>query len=171
MSSNQSTIERPLGISRNTPRVRPKAIPDIVEIIDVDAIDPDLSMEVMQDTTKLSPYQPQHKPGMSSMDSTTRIERETRDALGVYLGAHSDIDMGPELAHGLRESTVVEVLGASPCLNAGTSEFEPAAKRKREGTEETESPVSKREKGGNPGVEEEEEEEAEDMDMPGKKEE
>lgn len=144
--------------------MRTKAIPDIVEIIDVDAIDPDLSTDVPQDATKLSPYQPQHKPGMSSMDSTTRIERETRDALGVYLGAHSDIDMGPELGHALRESTV---LGASPRLNAGANEFEPAAKRKREGTEETESPVSKREKGGNPDVEEE----TEDMDMPGKKEE
>lgn len=172
MTSKQSAVERPMGreqfgTSRDTPKMRPKAIPDIVEIIDVDAIDPDLSTEVPPDATKLSPYQPQHKPGMSSMDSTTRIERETRDALGVYLGAHSDIDMGPELAHALRESTVVEGLGASPRLEPRTSEFEPAAKRKREGTEETESPVSKREKGGNPDVEEV----AEDMAMLGKKEE
>ncbi|KAH3977879.1 hypothetical protein HBI81_100850 [Parastagonospora nodorum] len=170
-TSNQSTIERPMGrehlsISRNTPRRRSKAIPDIVEIIDVDAIDPDLNAEAPIDATKLSPYQAQHKPGMSSMDSTTRIERETRDALGVYLDAHSDIDMGPELAHALRESTVVEGLGTSPRLNTGTSGFEHAAKRKREVTQETESPVSKREKGGNPDVEE-----VADVDMPGKREE
>jgi hypothetical protein len=134
--------------------MRPKGAPENVEIIDIDAIDPGLDTGTPLDVTKFSPFQTQHKPGMSSVDSTAHIERQTRNALGEFLGAPSDIEMGPELAHALRGSMVAEELGASPQLNPDATEFEPAAKRKRQATEGTGGPINKREKGGSPDVEE-----------------
>lgn len=125
-----------------------------VEIIDVDAIDPKLSSKApLTDTSKPSPYKPSHKPGMSSMDSTGRLERQLFSALGEELaGFEHDVDtadMGPELSQALAGSTVHSDLSGSTMLNPAASEYEPVVKRKRQGTFGTErdrSPLSKKEK-------------------------
>ncbi|KAJ4366461.1 hypothetical protein N0V83_008097 [Neocucurbitaria cava] len=144
----------------NTPK-----IPASVEIIDVDAIDPSLdTTNVPHDTTKLSPAKSSttHKAGMSSTDSTARLERQLYSALGDELGSfEQQLDtagMGPELAKALGGGSSLshhsDFSGSSTLLNPSASDFEPAAaaaKRKRRGTlggERDKSPMSKREKGG-----------------------
>ncbi|KAF2820441.1 hypothetical protein CC86DRAFT_305264 [Ophiobolus disseminans] len=155
----------PNAPTHSTPSMPPKRIPDIVEIIDVDAIDPTLSNDERLDATKLSPFKPNHKAGMSSLDSTARAEQNLYCALGAEFGgfdAHvNDSDMGLEVAR---------ALGAPLDLHGGQSlspiakEFEPVGKRKRQGTlggERDRSPLSKKERGG-----EVDGEEVEDLDMP-----
>jgi len=136
-----------------TPSMPPKPVPDIVEIIDVDAIDPSLSNDTTFDATKLSPFKPNHKVGTSSMDSTSRLEHHLLNALGEELHGHSEMNaagMGPDLAQALGGSAAPLDLSASPSLNPTASDFEPIAKRKRQGTlggDRDRSPLSKKEKG------------------------
>ncbi|EOA91223.1 uncharacterized protein SETTUDRAFT_152366 [Exserohilum turcica Et28A] len=137
-----------------------KGIPDLVEIIDVDAIDPSLDSNMAMDNTKLSPFKSSHKSGasVSSIDSTVRLERQLFSALGEELGSfdhHHRIDttgMGPELAQALGGGTVgaggnphSEVSASTTTLNPAASDFEPSIKRKRQGTlggERDASPMS-----------------------------
>ncbi|KAF2128120.1 hypothetical protein P153DRAFT_432501 [Dothidotthia symphoricarpi CBS 119687] len=135
-----------------------------VEIIDVDAIDPNLSTnDGPHDPSKLSPFKPSHKSGMSSIDSTGRLERQLFSALGEELAAFDDdIDtpgMGPELAQAMAGSTAHSELSGSTMLNPAAGEFEPV-KRKRQGTfgaERDRSPLTKKEKARQMGLEELEE--------------
>jgi hypothetical protein len=123
----------------NTPNIPSKRVPNIVEVIDVDAIDPTLSQEAPLDANKLSPYKPNHTSGMSSVDSTSRFERKMFSALGEELyGFDPQVD-----------TTGMEP--ASPTV--GAREFEPVGKRKRQGTLGGESPLSKKEKGSEDGDE------------------
>lgn len=129
------------------------SIPALVEIIDVDAIDPNLEAEVPLDSAKLSPFKPNHKSGMSSIDSTGRLERQLFSALGEELGSFEEnIDaagMGPELAMALGRTTAHSDLSGSTVLNPSASEFEPTTKRKRQGTLGTERdhrPMTKKER-------------------------
>jgi hypothetical protein len=118
---------------KSAPTLAPRGTPKIVEIIDVDALDTALDdshttqrhLEAPE-KSKLSPFKPNHKAGMSSMDSTGRLERTLFSALGEELGAFDSVADGPE-------------------------GFESVGKRKRGGGlsgEMERSPVSKREKGG-----------------------
>lgn len=140
-------------------------IPSVVEIIDVDAIDPQLEADsVVPDTTKLSPFKPTHKQGMSSIDSTGRLEQQLFSALGEELASFEEsIDangMGPELARAIGGSTTRTQsqpdYGASQTpLDPEAHAFEPGGvgKRKRKGTlggdrdrDADRSPLSKKEK-------------------------
>jgi hypothetical protein len=130
-------------------------LPKPIEIIDVDAIDPQL------DAGTPGLDKSKHKQGMSSVDSTVRIEQTLYSALGPeYSTFESRVDapdLATQLAQSLRETTPVNTL-----LNPTASAFEPSGKRKRSVVgDESGSPVSKREKGGV----EVEEVEGEDEDM------
>jgi hypothetical protein len=137
-----------------------KGTPAVIEIIDVDAIDaidPSLDNDIPLETTKPTPFMPSHKLGMSSIDSTGRIERNLYSALGPrYGGLGTQVDsttnVEPELTPAPQNSSD---LGADMLLNASPDGFEPAAKRKRQcvsGEEVKESPVSKRERGSGDDV-------------------
>lgn len=136
-------------------------IPDLVEIIDVDALDPDLNITATEaNMNKPSPFQPTHKSdaSISSTNSTVRLERQLFSALGEELGSfdhrhhhHMDTtDMGSELAQALCAANTHSERGGSVVLESlTTSDFEPTGKRKRQGTlggERSGSPMSKREK-------------------------
>ncbi|KAI4706536.1 hypothetical protein J4E89_008603 [Alternaria sp. Ai002NY15] len=132
-----------------------KNIPDVVEIIDVDAIDPHLNTNASFESNKLSPFKPCHKTGvsLSSIDSTGRLERQLYSALGEELGSfehHIDTTgMGPELAQALGGVTAHSDLGGSGMLNPNAHEFEPTIKRKRQSTvggSRERSPMTKKEK-------------------------
>jgi hypothetical protein len=134
-----------------------KNIPDVVEVIDVDAIDPRLDSNASLDHNKLSPFKPNHKPGasLSSIDSTGRLERQLFSALGEELGSFDQqIDtagMGPELTQALTGGTTRSDLSGTTMLNPNASDFEPTVKRKRQGTfgaERDRSPMTKKEKAG-----------------------
>ena len=169
LSVGHNTTQRPTtrdhtNASNITPRMLPRSTPATVEIIDVDAIDPTLSNDPPLDAAKLSPFMLNHKCGMSSIDSTGRLERQLFSALGEELGSlDSHVDttgMGRELTRALHRTTAPSDLSGSASLNPAASEFEPVGKRKRRGTlvgERDRSPVSKREKGGEADVEEFEE--------------
>jgi hypothetical protein len=131
-----------------------KNIPDVVEVIDVDAIDPGLESNASLDHNKLSPFKPNHKPGasLSSIDSTGRLERQLFSALGEELGSFDQqIDttgMGSEFAKAL---TGGSDLSGTTMLHSTASDFEPSIKRKRQGTlggERDRSPMTKKEKAG-----------------------
>ncbi|KAF1914351.1 hypothetical protein BDU57DRAFT_500624 [Ampelomyces quisqualis] len=133
--------------SQSTPRMPSTIAPEIVEIIDVDAIDPGLDSNAPQDAQKLSPFVPNHKPGMSSLDSTGVIERKLVSALVPEYGSFetrgaTDTVMQSELHQSLQDSPEDTI------YNASMGTFEPAGKRKRQGDGPGESPLSKREKGG-----------------------
>jgi len=132
-----------------------KNIPDVVEIIDVDAIDPHLNTNASFESNKLSPFKPCHKTGvsLSSIDSTGRLERQLYSALGEELGSfehHIDTTgMGPELAQALGGVAAHSDLSGSGMLNPNAHEFEPTIKRKRQSTlggSRERSPMSKKEK-------------------------
>lgn len=148
----------PPNAMQSTPSMISKAAPEIVEIIDVDAIDPGLDTETSLDATKLSPCQPQHKPGTSSIDSTIQIERKLMNAFDDEYGTCESLpDMGPGLAQSLSGPAPTRVAGLSPMLNPNANEFEPAGKRKRQemlGGEGSGSPMSKRETGSQGVVQE-----------------
>jgi hypothetical protein len=154
--SNKQTMQRfppreQSDTTQTTPIMMTGVAPEIVEIIDVDAIDPGLDTETSLDATKLSPCQPQHKPGTSSIDSTIRVERKLMNAFGDTFGACESVpDMGPGLAQSpLPGHMPSGMTGMSP-LNPNANEFEPAGKRKRQdilGGNGNGSPMSKREKG------------------------
>jgi hypothetical protein len=153
-ANQKSTARDRSNASHSTPNMPPKTVPDIVEIIDVDAIDPTLSNDTTFDATKLSPFKPTHKLGMSSMDSTARLEHHLFNALGDELRGHdSEVNtagMGPELAQALSGATAPLDLSGSPSLNPTASDFEPVGKRKRQGTlggDRDRSPLSKKERG------------------------
>ncbi|EMD59532.1 hypothetical protein COCSADRAFT_151853 [Bipolaris sorokiniana ND90Pr] len=139
-----------------------KSIPGQVEIIDVDAVDPSLEMNAAVVTSNLSPFKPTHKSrnSQSSTDSTDRLERQLFSALGEELGSFDHhhhhhyhqidtTDMGPELMHALGGARTNTELSSSAMLGLATSNFEPAVKRKRQGTlgrGSNGSPMSKKEK-------------------------
>ncbi|KAG9200748.1 hypothetical protein G6514_006770 [Epicoccum nigrum] len=108
------------------------------EIIDVDMIDPNLAAGTTVDLAKLSPFEPGHKANMSSISSTGRLERQLYSALGEELGSFEQQmntdGMGPELAQALSGTATRNGRSDSTVLDPTVSEFEPAAKRKREGT-------------------------------------
>ncbi|RAR02133.1 binding post-transcriptional regulator [Stemphylium lycopersici] len=130
-------------------------IPGLVEIIDVDAIDPSLDANESMNNSKLSPFKPNHRTGisLSSIDSTGRLERQLFSALGEELGSFDhQIDttgMGPELAQALGGTKTHSELSGTTLLNPTASDFEPTVKRKRQGTfggDRNGSPMNKREK-------------------------
>jgi hypothetical protein len=149
--------------SHNTQR----SVPNLAEVIDVDAVDPHLATNPSLDGTKLSPFKPCHKTGvsLSSIDSTGRLERQLFSALGEELGSfehHIDTtDMGPELAQALGSGTGHSDLGGSAILNPAASDFEPTIKRKRQVTlghgDRERSPMTKKEKAELADIESQEE--------------
>jgi hypothetical protein len=152
------SIHRPSSKDQGRPAHNAqKSVPDMVEVIDVDAIDPTLHSNASLDHNKLSPFKPNHKPGasLSSIDSTGRLERQLFSALGEELGSFDQqIDttgMGPELAQALTGGTTHSDLSGTTILNPTASDFEPTIKRKRQGTlggERDRSPMTKKEKAG-----------------------
>jgi len=136
-------------------RSAPGSIPALAEIIDVDALDSQLDPALTVDATKPVPFKSTHKHGMSSMDSTGRLEQQLFSALGEELGSFEEtVDangMGPELARAIGGGTAQSDYGGSTMLDPSASEFEPMVKRKRQGTlggERDRSPLTKREKAG-----------------------
>jgi hypothetical protein len=130
------------------------ATPADVEVIDIDAID----SKALHDTERFPYFKPSHKSGMSSMDSTIRLERTLYSALGEELGSFGQqIDtpsMGPELAQALIGTTAYIDRSSTGSL---MNDSEPAVKRKRQdtlGDEQCKSPTNKREKSKQAGVEE-----------------
>jgi hypothetical protein len=129
-----------------------------VEVIDVDAIDPQISHA----TEKLPYFRPSHKSGMSSIDSTVRLERTLYSALGEELGSFGHqvdtTNMGSELAQALTGTLVsTEHTDRSSTSSAATNS-EGVAKRKRQGTlgdEQGRSPTTKKEKSKRAEVEDE----------------
>lgn len=160
MSSDSGAIRKsnPKELSKSSSNM-PKAATEPVEIIDVDAIDGDHDADVSKDKTKLSTFKLNHKSGMSSIDSTGRLERQLFSALGEELGSFGQqMDtpcMGPELTETLGATMVnSDLVGIVP--ESSNDDFEPAAKRKRQGTlggDRDKSPVSKK-KGGQAETEE-----------------
>lgn len=146
------------GDAQNRPTQEEDPVPSLVEVIDVDAIDPILVAETTADLAKLSPFKPAHKAGMSSISSTGRLERQLYSALGEELGSFEQrmhaADMGPELAQALAGMDTHR-------LDSPVGESEPIFKRKRQGTlggERDPSPTKKKEKARQAMVE--------DADMP-----
>jgi hypothetical protein len=161
-TSQNLTSKDPGGSLHNAQRNAPNA----VEIIDVDAIDLQLSTHASFDNTKLSPFKPCHKTGvsLSSIDSTGRLERQLYSALGEELGSfehHIDTTgMGPELAQALGGGAAQFDHSGTAMLNRNSSDFEPSIKRKRQGTlgsDGERSPMTKKEKAELRGGEDEEE--------------
>ncbi|KAI4953413.1 hypothetical protein J4E91_002260 [Alternaria rosae] len=143
-----------------------KNIPDVVEIIDVDAIDPHLNINASFKSNKLSQFKPCHKIGesLSSIDSTGRLERQLYSALGEELGSfehHIDTTgVGPELAQALGGATVHSDFSGSGMLNPSAHDFELTIKRKRQSTlggDRERSPMTKKEKADLRGGEDQEE--------------
>jgi hypothetical protein len=140
-----------------------KITPGVVEIIDVDAIDPALDSNPPLDTTRLSPVKSLHKPGMSSMDSTGRLEQKLFSALGEELASFDShvghTDMSSALTDAFR--VAASDLGARTYSVSLATEPEAVGKRKRQNTlggDRDRNPLSKREKGKQSDVEEREEE-------------
>ncbi|CAN9366396.1 unnamed protein product [Alternaria alternata] len=144
-------------------------IPDLVEVIDVDAIDAHLATNTALDSTKLSPFKPCHKTGvsLSSIDSTGRLERQLFSALGEELGSfehHIDnTGMGPELTQAIGGGMAHSDVSGTVMLNPTASDFEPTIKRKRQVTlshgDRERSPMTKKEKAELVGAEGQDEEE------------
>lgn len=144
-------------------------IPDLVEVIDVDAIDAHLATNTALDSTKLSPFKPCHKTGvsLSSIDSTGRLERQLFSALGEELGSfehHMDnTGMGPELTQAIGGGMAHSDVSGTVMLNPTASDFEPTIKRKRQVTlshgDRERSPMTKKEKAELVGAEGQDEEE------------
>ncbi|KAL1612670.1 hypothetical protein SLS60_000899 [Paraconiothyrium brasiliense] len=104
---------KPDGVSHDTSNNTPPHahIGDIIDIDAVDAVD--------------NPFVPGHKGGMSSIDSTGRIERKLYSALGEELSFHADIDPMPRV-----ENEVIS--SESDMADLGLDI--PVTKRKRQGT-------------------------------------
>jgi hypothetical protein len=148
---HKSVAQEATGTSRTTPSVPEKEAATVIEIIDVDAIDTSLSPAAPLDTTKLSPFKPNHKSGMSSIDSTGRFEQNLFSALGEELASFESHGDRTKVGHELLNcAAAVGDDGEDTVLGAGTGELEPIGKRKRQGTlggERDSSPASKKEKG------------------------
>lgn len=156
--------QRPVDDTEKPPKhkstARDPSVADHVEVIDVDAIDPNLVAEATADMAKLSPFKPAHKAGMSSISSTGRLERQLYSALGEELGSFEQqldtVDMGPELAQALSGMETHSDLSASNEVETPIDEPEPMVKRKRQGTlggARDPSPTKKKEKGRKATVE------------------
>jgi hypothetical protein len=157
MHRGPNTIQK---LAQSTPVLPPKSTPAVIEIIDVDAIDPSLDDEPPLGNTKLTPFIPSHKLGMSSIDSTGRVERNLYSALGPKYGGLETRVESTTNAEPLLTQNDSSDLGADMLLKASPEAFEPAAKRKRQSVfdeEGKESPVSKRERGSQGEVDPEEE--------------
>ncbi|KAH6642962.1 hypothetical protein C7974DRAFT_386478 [Boeremia exigua] len=159
----QRNAENSERTSRNHTSGGFSGVPDHVEIIDVDAIDPNLVAETTADLAKLSPFKPFHKAGMSSISSTGLLERQLYSALGEELGSFeqqiSSTGMGPELAQALSGVGTDNELIDSTMPGPTLSDFGPAGKRKRQGTlggERDPSPMKKKEGARKAMVEDEE---------------
>jgi hypothetical protein len=129
-----------------------------VDVIDVDAIDPQISHA----TEKLPYFRPSHKSGMSSIDSTVRLERTLYSALGEELGGFGHqmdtTNMGPELAQALTGTLVSAEHTDRSSTSSAATDSEGMAKRKRQGTlggERGRSPTTKKEKSKQAEVEDE----------------
>ncbi|KAH7390974.1 hypothetical protein DE146DRAFT_150734 [Phaeosphaeria sp. MPI-PUGE-AT-0046c] len=128
----------------STPNMLPKPSAAAVEVIDVDALDPDLDHDTKTpslDMTKLSTNASHHKQGVSSVNSLGSVERKVITYVGaeVSRGAsepHDDTKLG-QLENDADNDTIV--------VSMGGRVFETAAKRKR-GTLNAEG-ARKREKG------------------------
>jgi hypothetical protein len=136
--SQKPTLRDPFTSAKSTPNILLKPI----EIIDIDAIDPQL------DSTTPPLHNSKHKQGMSSVDSTARIEHTLYSALGPEYSTFESVvdtaDMENQLAQSLGDTTPVNT---SPNRNANVSQS--AGKRKRGlAGDKSGSPVSKREKSG-----------------------
>ncbi len=126
-------------------------IPPLAEIIDLDGADaiPSASTSTPKNQTNstlssINPSNPTHKPGMSSIDSTTQIEQNLFNALGEELRSF-DAQLNathrePELAQSLGE------LSDPSMLDTIAVEYVPAGKRKRASTIEL-SPQHKKTSG------------------------
>ncbi|KAJ4358130.1 uncharacterized protein N0V89_002709 [Didymosphaeria variabile] len=113
---------KPDGVPHNTSNITPPHA-HIEDIIDIDAVD--------------NTFVPGHKGGMSSIDSTGRIERKLYSALGEELSFHADADPMPRVEN--------EVITSGTSL-AGPGLDIPVTKRKRQGTlggERDRSPIAK----------------------------
>jgi hypothetical protein len=150
-------VKRTTDDPKRTPHGRQKArhfdASSEAEIIDVDVIDPNLAAGTIVDLAKLSPFEPGHKANMSSISSTGRLERQLYSALGEELGSFEQQmntdGMGSELAQALSGTATRNGRSDSTVLDPTGSEFEPAAKRKREGAfggEGGSSPLKKKER-------------------------
>ncbi|KAF2032943.1 hypothetical protein EK21DRAFT_59648 [Setomelanomma holmii] len=144
-STDNFTVGRPVGTSGLPLGLVAKNVPAAVEIIDVDAIDPCEDHIPPPDNDKLSPFQPNHKSGMSSIDSTALIERTLFNALGDFstLDDHAD--------HTDMRETVEETPGlhGETTSTQSPNERGQVAKRKRQdslSSAQDETPTSKREK-------------------------
>ena len=119
---DQGLLPRTNNNPRNASQITsPRA--HIEDIIDIDAVD---------DT-----FVPGHKGGMSSIDSTCRLERKLYSALGEELSYHADADPMPGVENGAigDETGLVDL---APGI--------PVTKRKRQGTlggERDRSPIAK----------------------------
>ncbi|KAF1356022.1 hypothetical protein EJ07DRAFT_130358 [Lizonia empirigonia] len=143
---------------RNKPSETPASVPRHVEVIDVDAIDPNLVADTTADLARLSPFKAGHKSGTSSISSTGRLERQLYSALGEELGNfEQQIDangMGDELAQAL-SGTTMHSNPSGPTVG----EFELVGKRKRQGTMgegRDKSPLKKKDRARQAMVEDEE---------------
>lgn len=116
-----ASTTKPNGAPRDTSKVTsPHA--HIEDIIDIDAVDT---------------FVPGHKGGMSSIDSTSRLERKLYSALGEELSFHADADPMPGIEN---EAIAGETDLVDLELDA------PVTKRKRQGTlggERDRSPITK----------------------------
>ncbi|KAJ4988858.1 hypothetical protein SVAN01_05665 [Stagonosporopsis vannaccii] len=146
-------ISRNTDSARGPPRNRLSRTDPSIEVVDLDVIDPNLVTETTANLTKLSPFKPAHKAGMSSISSTGRLERQLYSALGEELGSFEQqmntANTGPELAQALSDMSTHR-----PESNA--SESEPVTKRKRQGAlgdERDPNPMKKKEKAGQARVE------------------
>lgn len=149
----RSAADNPDRSSPHIPGEPFASVSNQVEVIDVDAIDPDLVIETTADLAKLSPYKPCHGTGMSSISSTGRLERQLYSALGEELGSFEQqmntTAMGPELTQALSGTAPCIGMNSNTILDPTVGEFEPVAKRKRQGTlggERGKSPLKKKEK-------------------------
>lgn len=156
-ASSMVRLQPVSNASTNTPQKRPidqcSGVPNHVEVIDVDAIDPSLVTEPAADLTELSSFKPIHKAGMSSISSTGRLERQLYSALGEELGSFEQqmdtTGMGPELAQAFSGTGSHSDRSSNTLLGPALSESEPVGKRKRQGTiggEREASPSKKKDK-------------------------
>lgn len=112
---------------------------EIVEVIDIDAIDPSPTPNPAMHTETYSRTSAKHKSSTSSIDSTGRIERQLFSALGEELGSFEQHVNIPSLRHDVTQAFVDSV--ASVPIDGSTSlpstipcELEVTGKRKRKDT-------------------------------------
>lgn len=161
-TANFATSRELRSIVSNTPDMVAKPPPAAVEIIDVDAIDPDLDNDTHAptlDVTKLSTRGSSHTKGTSSTNSLGSVERKVI----TYVGA--EVSRTETTSHGTEQD--IEVDSDTIAVSLGGNVYETAGKRKRRGM--VDSPgVRKREKAGrcDADVSGEVDDETEDVGLP-----